>query len=99
LESASLQPSSRPSQQGRDSYDRIGYSEELQTHGNDDWDLNGGDDATMSTLTTATVLPSELPPVAVAAEHVHVLECGANDHDDASTDGYFTKNTQEVTID
>jgi hypothetical protein len=59
---------------------------------------NDGDETTISTLTTATILPSEMPPVAIAAEHVHVLDDeNANEYDE--TDGYFTKNTQQVFID
>ncbi|KAG7344126.1 hypothetical protein IV203_022134 [Nitzschia inconspicua] len=57
------------------------------------------DTTTISTLTTATVLPSEMPPVTVAAEHVHVLAGENFNENDDDGDGYFTKNTQEVTID
>jgi hypothetical protein len=66
---------------------------------------NTEDETTISTMTTATILPSEMPPVTVAAEYVHVLDgenCNANDDDDddeTGTDGYFTKNTQQVIID
>lgn len=42
-------------------------------------------DDTLSTLTTATTLPSELPPVTVAAEHVHVL----SDENNGNEDGFM----------
>ena len=98
LESASLQPaSSRASHNGGGSYDRIDGLQEFPRNDND-WDFDGQDDVTMSTLTTATTVPSELPPVTVAAENVHVLGTESDlDHD--NSDGYFTKNTQQVTID
>lgn len=57
------------------------------------------DTSTISTLTTATVLPADLPPVTIAAEHVHVLNGGDENAEDDDDDGYFTKNTQQVIID
>jgi hypothetical protein len=59
----------------------------------------GEDETTISTLTNVTLLPSEMPPVAVAAEYVHVLDGENGNPDDDETDGYFTKNTQQVIID
>jgi hypothetical protein len=112
-ESASLQPppttmddipsqdeSSTPSESSMPAYRDVIHPNHDNTTSRGMPAVLGEDETTISTLTAATILPSEMPLVAVAAEHVHVLDGeNANPDGDDETDGYFTKNTQQVIID